>query len=93
MENRTADIIQDTKNRRLNVRKKDAPDLKQQPIDVKYAKEPSKLQNQTSLGAHTDMEIQLQASRDVRWPLFNHWSFSKISILMALVSSVIPDFS
>ncbi|XP_057524782.1 uncharacterized protein LOC130804383 [Amaranthus tricolor] len=65
VENRTADIIQDTRNRRLNVRKKDAPDLKQQPIDVKYAKEPYKSQNQTSPGAHTDMEIQLQASRDV----------------------------
>lgn len=78
VENRTADIIQDTRNRRLNVKKKAAPDFNQQPTDVRYAKEPSGARNQMSAVAQTEMDIQLQASRDVRllWPWLPKQSYS-----------------
>lgn len=64
VENRTADIIQDTRNRRSRVRRKAAPDLNQQPMDARHVKEPSGTQNQSPV-AQTEMDIQLQASRDV----------------------------
>ncbi|XP_021769232.1 uncharacterized protein LOC110733483 [Chenopodium quinoa] len=64
VENRTADIIQDTRNRRY-ARKKSAPDFNQQPTDAGSVKEPSGTQNHVSSVAQTELNIQLQASRDV----------------------------
>ncbi|KAK9699993.1 hypothetical protein RND81_08G209500 [Saponaria officinalis] len=63
VENRTADIIQETRSRRLNVRKKAAPDLNSQPVDAGCRREPSG--NQVPAVAETEIYIQLQASRDV----------------------------
>ncbi|KAL9231454.1 hypothetical protein vseg_006681 [Gypsophila vaccaria] len=63
VENRTADIIQETRGRRLNVRKKAAPDLNSQPADAGHRTEPSG--NQLPSVSETNTYIQLQASRDV----------------------------
>ncbi|XP_074280641.1 uncharacterized protein LOC141605661 [Silene latifolia] len=63
VENRTTDIIQEARGLRINVKKKAAPDLNRPPVDVGHARGPSGIQAPSV--AQTDMDIQLQASRDV----------------------------
>lgn len=88
VENRTADIIQDTRNRRLHVRKKAAPDSSQLPTDSGHIKESSGTQNQMSLVAHADMDIQLQASRDVAMAMA-----AKTKVLLRELKSVKSDLA
>lgn len=61
MENRTAGIIQET---RKHIRKKPSGSVPQNQA----AKQPQ-MQQQVRLPMQGDQEIQLKASRDVRWQL------------------------
>ncbi|KAL2936529.1 Elongation factor Tu [Bienertia sinuspersici] len=88
VENRTADIIQDTRNRRSHVRKQAAPDTNQQPSYSGHVKEPSRTQNQTSPAIQTDMDIQLQASRDVAMAMA-----AKTKVLLRELKTVKSDLA
>lgn len=72
VENRTAGIIQET--RKLQMRRKGSNMGYQNQTDFS-----SSLQRQPTTRTHgqsqvqADLEIQLKASRDVRWQLCYHW--------------------
>ncbi|KAF8364673.1 hypothetical protein HHK36_033353 [Tetracentron sinense] len=64
VENRTADIIQET--RKLHIRKKGSSSEPQnQPPDVRNSQKQPKMQTQMQPLSQTDQETQLKASRDV----------------------------
>lgn len=66
MENRTADIIQET--RKLHIGKKGSGEPKNLVKNIYTRKQPS-MQTQMEPQLQADQEIQLKASRDVRWQL------------------------
>lgn len=70
MENRTADIIQET--RKLQIRKKGGSSEKQKPMSnvgsTRQVQQPL-MRAEVLQQMETDLEIQLKASRDVRWQL------------------------
>lgn len=67
MENRTADIIQETK--KLQIRKKDSSSDRQNNASMSGARQQPLLGPHMQPQAQTDLETQLKASRDVRWQL------------------------
>ena len=67
VENRTADIIQET--RKLHIRKKGSgSEPKNQATNIYTRKQPA-MQTQVEPQLQDDQEIQLKASRDVRWQM------------------------
>lgn len=68
MENRTADIIQET--RKLHIKKKSGvPETQTTSSNVGINKQFQQLRVQTQPQTETDIAIQLKASRDVRFQL------------------------
>ncbi|KAL2932375.1 Autophagy-related protein 16 [Bienertia sinuspersici] len=88
VENRTADIIQDSRNRKSHVRNQAAPDTNQRPSYSGHVTEPSGTQNQTSPAIQTDMDIQLQASRDVAMAMA-----AKTKVLLRELKTVKSDLA
>lgn len=62
MESRTAEILQET---RKHIRKK--------PSGSEVQNETPNLSSRQQPQMQTDQELQLKASRDVRWQLCYHW--------------------
>lgn len=69
MENRTADIIQETK--KLHIRKKDSSSIPQNNASMSGAHQQPLLRAHMQPQTQADLETQLKASRDVRWQLCN----------------------
>lgn len=69
MENRAAEIIHET---RKNMKKNPG---KFQEHDTAYIHHPAVQQSQKEAEMLTHQEIQLKASRDVRWPLCSGFSY------------------
>lgn len=71
IENRTLDIIQET--HRIRMREKDNSTQKDQTSNASRLQKQSVMQShmppQSQSQMHTDWEMQLKASRDVRWQL------------------------
>lgn len=77
MENRTAGIIQET---RKHIKKKSSGSVAQN----EYAKQPQ-MQQQVRTTVQADQEIQLKASRDVRWLFCVTGSYDGCTFLFALL--------
>lgn len=69
VENRTADIIQETK--KLQIRIKDSSSVPQNNASMSDARQQPLLRPHMQPQTQTDLETQLKASRDVRWQLCN----------------------
>ena len=69
MENRTADIIQETK--KLQIRKKDSSSIPQNNASMSGTHQQPLLRAHMQPQTQADLETQLKASRDVRWQLCN----------------------
>ncbi|XP_049372548.1 uncharacterized protein LOC125837487 isoform X1 [Solanum verrucosum] len=69
VENRTADIIQETK--KLHIRKKDSSSIPQNNASMSGAHQQPLLRAHMQPQTQADLETQLKASRDVRWQLCN----------------------
>jgi hypothetical protein len=67
VENRTADIIQET--RKLQIRKKGSNAGSQNQTDFNSPQQQPILRTHGQPQMQADLEIQLKASRDVRWQL------------------------
>lgn len=66
VENRTADIIQET--RKIQIKKKDRNfDVQNQNSNIYGQRQQLSVQTHTQPQTPADLEIQLKASRDVRW--------------------------
>lgn len=66
VENRTADIIQET--RKIQIKKKDHNfDVQNQNANIYRQRQQLPVQTHMQPQTHADLEIQLKASRDVRW--------------------------
>lgn len=85
VENRTADIIQET--RKLHIRKKGSgSEPKHQATNI-YTRKQTSMQAQMEPQLQADQEIQLKASRDVRWQLCITSSYNEyiLHVLIALL--------
>ena len=110
------DIIQETRNRRSQFRKKAASDLSKHPMNAEYSREPSATQNpsrtwkkaasdlnkrpmnagyarepsatenQANPVVQSELDIQLQASRNVRWQLYDHWACVGFAFALCLLT-------
>lgn len=67
VENRTADIIQET--RKLNIKKKAGNPEGSTASNIGTTRQLPKMHAHTQPQMQTDTEIQLKASRDVRWQM------------------------
>lgn len=67
VENRTADIIQET--RKLHIRKKSSNMGSQNQTDFSTAQQQPTTRTHGKPQMQADLDIQLKASRDVRWQL------------------------
>lgn len=77
VENRTADIIQET--RKLQIRKKGSGSApKNQTSNTGNSRQQPMTQNHLQHKTHADLEIQLKASRDVRCQLCNAGYITKV---------------
>lgn len=75
VENRTADIIQET--RKIQIKKKDRNfNVQNQNSNIYGPRQPLPVQTHMQPQTHAELEIQLKASRDVRWPFcgFKLWN-------------------
>lgn len=81
MENRTAGIIQET---RKHIKKKPGNYLAQ-----KQATKQPHVQAQAQTPTETDQELQLKASRDVRWQLYLTGSCVKVHCMFGLAQSAV----